>query len=523
MVTRDIDGRPGNGSIDSPLFGLSQRLPPSNIQAEQALLGAILSNNRAYERVSAFLAADHFADPIHARIYQSIVRKIEAGQLADAVTLKAEFENAGVLQEVGGTAYLTQLLTAMVGILQAGDYGRAILDCWTRRREIEIGEGLIAGAYGSDPDRNGMDVLGQAEDEIAALRGQITAITAAKGGTVTAFDAFCEAVDRARSIGRGEIPGAISTGLPAIDRMLGGGISPDNLIYMIGAGGSGKTEMALQIAESVAAEALRIWRAGGSEGICPGVLYIMLGNMTARQLGARTAARAAAMRLGPIRRGTIDMEQGERLAMAGRTVLELPLEISDDGPSTIARVLGDMRRVAKRRPLVLTIVDNFSDMLSLAPDKMFGTAIGITKSLKELGATATGSTVMLLMHLNSAAESGSKRTARPGPADIPWGTKKDADAAFGVWRPAKYLDPNPPERPAKKLSAEGEEMYLKWKTEWEDKRQPWPVGIADITEVVPMKLREEEDKADKVSRLKFDRDVHRFIDVDGNGGSPATD
>ena len=106
-------------TIDSPLLGLSQRLPPSNLQAEQALLGALLANNRAYERVSEFLAPVHFADSIHGRIYQAIARRIEAGQLADAVTLKGEFEHSGVLEEVGGTAYLAQLLSAMVGIINA--------------------------------------------------------------------------------------------------------------------------------------------------------------------------------------------------------------------------------------------------------------------------------------------------------------------------------------------------------------------------------------------------------------------
>src|SRR5579859_8211013 len=110
-------------TIGSPPFGLSQRLPPSNLQAEQALLGALLANNCAYERVSEFLSPEHFADPIHGRIYQAIVRRVEAGQLADAVTLKAEFEHAGILEEVGGTAYLTQLLSAMIGIINAGACG----------------------------------------------------------------------------------------------------------------------------------------------------------------------------------------------------------------------------------------------------------------------------------------------------------------------------------------------------------------------------------------------------------------
>src|SRR3954452_25593999 len=112
-----------DGNWFNPNAPLQARLPPSNAMAEQALLGALLANNKAYERVSEFLTPAHFADPIHGRIYQAIQRRMEAGQIADAVTLKAEFEHAGILEEVGRVAYLTQLLTAMVGIINAGDYG----------------------------------------------------------------------------------------------------------------------------------------------------------------------------------------------------------------------------------------------------------------------------------------------------------------------------------------------------------------------------------------------------------------
>ena len=101
----------------------------ANLEAEQALLGALLANNKAYERVSEFLAPEHFADPIHGRIFRAIQRRVEAGQLADAVTLRAEFEHSGLLDEVGGPAYLAQLLSAMVGIINAGEYGRVVHDC----------------------------------------------------------------------------------------------------------------------------------------------------------------------------------------------------------------------------------------------------------------------------------------------------------------------------------------------------------------------------------------------------------
>src|ERR1700681_2243345 len=158
-----------NTIVDSPPLGLSQRLPPSNLQAEQALLGALLANNKAYERVSEFLVAEHFADPIHGRIFASIARRIEAGQLADAVTLKAEFEHSGVLAEVGGTAYLAQLLSSMVGIINAGEYGRAVYDTWLRRQLIDIGETVVNNAFGAEPELDGRGQIEAAEQSLFQL------------------------------------------------------------------------------------------------------------------------------------------------------------------------------------------------------------------------------------------------------------------------------------------------------------------------------------------------------------------
>src|SRR5580700_8560833 len=158
-----------NTITDSPLLGLSQRMPPSNLQAEQALLGALLANNRAYERVSEYLAPVHFADPIHGRIYQSIARRVESGQLADAVTLKGEFEHSGILEEVGGTAYLAQLLSSMVGIINAGEYGRAVYDSWLRRQLIDIGETVVNNAFGADAELSGSAQIEAAEQSLFQL------------------------------------------------------------------------------------------------------------------------------------------------------------------------------------------------------------------------------------------------------------------------------------------------------------------------------------------------------------------
>src|SRR5262249_41785500 len=81
------------------------RVPPRNLEAEQALLGAILVNNRAYERVSEFLRPDHFADPIHGRIFEACSRLIERGQIADGTTLKHVFDTDPDFAEIGGADY----------------------------------------------------------------------------------------------------------------------------------------------------------------------------------------------------------------------------------------------------------------------------------------------------------------------------------------------------------------------------------------------------------------------------------
>ena len=222
-------------TIDSPILGLSQRLPPANVQAEQALLGAILANNKAYERVSEFLAPEHFADPIHGRIYQAIARRIEAGQLADAVTLKAEFEHAGVLEEVGGTAYLSQLLGAMVGIINAGEYGRVVLDTWMRRQLIDIGENVVNNAFGARAELDGAQQIEAAEQALFDLATD----NGTGGGFVTFERALTEAILGAERAFRraGDVSG-LTTGLRDLDSKMGG-LHPSDLIILAGRPGMG--------------------------------------------------------------------------------------------------------------------------------------------------------------------------------------------------------------------------------------------------------------------------------------------
>src|SRR5579864_1592071 len=144
----------------------SYRTPPANIEAEQALLGAILVNNAAYHRVSEFLKPSHFAEGVHGRIFAAIAKLMERGQLANPVTLKNLFDQDGALAEIGGAQYLARLATLMVTIINAADYGRQIHDLFLRRQLITIGEDTVNDAYAHDIERDARAQIEQAEKKL---------------------------------------------------------------------------------------------------------------------------------------------------------------------------------------------------------------------------------------------------------------------------------------------------------------------------------------------------------------------
>ena len=114
------------------------RTPPHNFEAEKALLGAILSNNNAYDSVSDYLRGVHFSDPIHGKIYESVAKLIERGQIADPITLKNFFEQDGSLADIGGNQYLVELAASMVNVINAGEYGKHIHDLFVKRELIDL-------------------------------------------------------------------------------------------------------------------------------------------------------------------------------------------------------------------------------------------------------------------------------------------------------------------------------------------------------------------------------------------------
>jgi len=451
-------------TVDSPLFGLSQRLPPSNVQAEQALLGALLANNKAYERVSEFLAAEHFADPIHGRIYQAISRRVEAGQLADAVTLKAEFEHAEVLQEVGGTAYLTQLLTAMVGIINAGDYGRAILDTWLRRQLIDIGETVVNNAFGADAELDGPQQIEVAEQSLYNL--------AADGGTSGGFITFERALTDAilgaeRAFRRAGSVSGLTTGLRDLDSKMGG-MHPSDLLILAGRPGMGKTALATKIAFGAAKALQAEARLKDPNGVPKATVAIFSLEMSAEQLATRLLSEEARISGDRIRRGDIGQKDFDKFVQVSREISSLPIQIDDTPAITMSALRTRCRRLKRTKGLALMIVDYLQLMRPSAgtrPENRVLEISQITQGLKAL-AKELGIPVLALSQLSRQVES--REDKRPQLSDLreSGSIEQDADAVMFIYRDEYYLE----QRMPKEIAFEGSsDKFHTAMDEWQKK------------------------------------------------------
>jgi replicative DNA helicase len=480
--------------------------PPSNIQAEQALLGAILANNKAYDAVRGFLRPEAFADAVHTRIYQAIKRRVEAGLLADAVTLKAEFEHAGILDEVGGTAYLAQLLTAMVGIINAGEYGRAILDCWLRRREAEVSESWYRLAMGTD----GFDAAASVAERLAIVHEAVADIeglaASASSGTVLYSHAVGAAIDRADAIYGGRIAPPMPTGITAMDNALGGGLMPATLNYLAGLGEVGKTALAFQIAESVATNVLIDWQRRGQTTACPGVLFVSF-EMTAEQLGTRATARLARVPLRTLKRGELTNDVTSALVGAQQSVEGIPLEIADGEPASLARAVTVIRSFCRRRQCAMAVIDSLTKIVADRANDLLGAYLNATTTLEKL-AKELGIAILLLVHL---PQSVAKRdNPRPRRGDLPYGIHAQATGAVGLWRPVLALSQSPPER-----GRMGEEAHQKLVDEWNRKRE----SLRNVSELVPLKVRDDDDgSGGEIGRLIYNQTTKTFEEPQASFG-----
>src|SRR5437867_225458 len=191
------------------------RAAPHNVEAEQALLGAILVNNEAFYRVSDFLAAEHFYEPIHREIYEVTAKIIRAGKTATPVTVKT-FLPENLIADVTMPQYLARLASEATTVINAADYGQSIYDLAIRRNLIQIGEEMVSTAYDADVEQTAPKQIEEAEKSLFDLaeRGRYD------GGFQPFTTALKDAITMAgEAYGRDGTLSGTATGLSDLDRL----------------------------------------------------------------------------------------------------------------------------------------------------------------------------------------------------------------------------------------------------------------------------------------------------------------
>ena len=440
---------------------LSLRSPPHNFEAEIQLLGAILANNRAFEKVADFLRPEHFADARHARIFEASGKLIGRGQVASAVTLKNYFEQDSTLAEIGGPQYLGKLAAAAVTVINAGEHGRIVHDLYLRRQLIGLGEDVVNRAYAHDLETGAKEQIETAEQHLFTLattgeqEGQLRPLRLAVN---TAID-MAEAAFKRESHVTG-----VTTGLEALDKKLGG-LHRSDLVVLAGRPSMGKTALATKIAFNAARAYREQVLEDGTVEVAEGakVAFFSL-EMSAEQLATRLLAEMTEVPSDKIRRGDVRGEDFPRFVAASQELAGLPLFIDDTPALSVSGLRTRARRLQRTQGLGLIVVDYLQLLSSppgTRPENRVQEISAITRGLKAL-AKELNIPVLALSQLSRAVEQ--REDKRPQLSDLrESGTiEQDADVVMFVYREAYYLEREEPARRADEGDEKFHDRYEKW-------------------------------------------------------------
>ncbi|TNF62981.1 MAG: replicative DNA helicase [Rhodobacteraceae bacterium] len=414
---------------------------PHSIEAEQQLLGAILTNNDVFDRVAAIIGPEHFYDPVHSRIYEIAAARIAKNALASPVTLKAFMEDDEGLKELGGPAYLARLAGAAISAFAVRDYAQMIYDCAIRRELIGLGREISDRATRGDHQSEPRDQIVEAEQKLYKLSEQ--------GRTESGFQSFLKAVTDAVNVANaaymreGGLAG-VSTGLIDLDKKLGG-LHRSDLLILAGRPSMGKTSLATNIAFNIA----KAYRHGrlpdGSEGaVDGGVVGFFSLEMSAEQLAARILSEAAEVPSEQIRRGDMTEAEFRRFVDAARQLEACPLFIDDTPALPISQLAARARRLKRTHGLDCLIVDYLQLVRpATAKDSRVNEVSEITQGLKAI-AKELDIPVVALSQLSRQVES--REDKRPQLSDLreSGSIEQDADVVMFVFREEYYAEREKP-------------------------------------------------------------------------------
>jgi replicative DNA helicase len=430
------------------------RIAPHNIDAEQALLGAILVNNEAFYRVSDFLEPEHFYEDLHRRIYEVTSSLIKAGKVATPITLKTFLGD----QDLGGitvSQYLARLAAEATTIINAMDYGRTISDLSTRRKLIAIGEETVNAAYDAPVDATPREQIEETERKLFAL-----AETGRYDGGFQRFtDALTTAIDMAAKAFQreGKLSG-ISTGLIDLDRMLGG-LQPSDLVILAGRPAMGKTSLVTNIAFNIAKVYKGEKRQDGTlETVNGGVVGFFSLEMSAEQLATRIIAEQSGIPSYKIRRGDIREDEFHKLTDAAREMQSIPFYIDQTGGISIAQLTARARRLKRQKGLDILIVD-YLQLLSGSGKKGENRVQELTEITTGLKALAKELSVPIVALSQLSRQVESRDDKRPQLSDLreSGSIEQDADVVMFVYRDEYYLQNREPKP--------GTQEHLDWQVQ----------------------------------------------------------
>ncbi|MGE8942611.1 replicative DNA helicase [Leptospira interrogans] len=419
---------------------LEFRQPPHNIEAEQALLGAILVNNESMDRVAGFLDAQHFYDPLHQQIYEVAGKIIQAGKQATPITLRTFFENAEPIDEnLTVPQYLGRLAVNATTIINAADYGRTVYDLATRRSLITIGEDMVNTAYDSPVDFPPEQQIQESEGRLYAL-----AESGKYGQGFLSFNtALTQAIEMANNAYQrdGHLSG-LSTGLVDLDGKMGG-LQSSDLIILAGRPSMGKTALVTNIAYNVAkAYKSEIQPDGTEKAVDGGIVGFFSLEMSAEQLAARILSEQSEISSEKIRRGMIDENEFRRLVEVSKVMGQSPLYIDQTGGLSIAQLAARARKLKRQRGLNLLIVDYLQLLTGSSKKSSEGRVQEVTEITTGLKALAKelAVPVIALSQLSRSVEQ--REDKRPQLSDLreSGSIEQDADVVMFVFREEYYVE-----------------------------------------------------------------------------------
>jgi replicative DNA helicase len=482
---------------------------PHNVEAEAALLGALMIDNRLAEDVQLKLRSEHFFEPIHGRVYDAVLKLIDRNMVANPVTLKPMFEADEAMKALGGPSYLAQLTGSGAALIGARDFAEQIYDLALLRELVSVGRDMATKALDTS---EAITPKEQIEDaEVALYR------VAEQGGETGSVKSFGQATKLAielaeKALNAGGGLSGVTTGLDTVNAKTGG-LHHSDLVILAGRPGMGKTALATNFAFNAA----RRWVRDEEDGIDPAksvgakVAFFSL-EMSADQLATRILSEQSGISSENLRMGKISQGDFRNLARASADLETLPLFIDDTPGLTIAALRTRARRLKRRHGIGLIIVD-YLQLLSGSSrsggDNRVQEISEISRGLKTL-AKELHVPVIALSQLSRAVEQ--REDKRPQLSDLreSGSIEQDADIVLFVYREEYYVMSHEPQRPGEGDDSKTFEDHSKWLESLN--------RVAGTAELIIAKQRH---GATGKVKMKFEAKVTRFSDYIDEAYLPA--